>query len=66
MKKKPNDLIRQLIDNKINREGLEDFLDGLGDLQTSKIYENYLENHFEEIMEVYQKNISGNIQKNKT
>ena len=64
MKKKPNDLIRQLIDNKINRQGMENFLDSLDDMQTSKIYENYLENHFEEIMEAYQKNISGNKQKN--
>ena len=66
MKKKPNDLIRQLIDNKINREGLDIFLNGLDDVQTSKIYDDYLENHFDEIMEAYQKNISGNKEKKKT
>ncbi len=52
-------LIRQLIDNKINRQGMENFFDGLDDVQTSKVYEVYLENHFEEIMEAYQKKYIG-------
>lgn len=65
MKKKPNDLIRRLVANKISREDMDIFLDGLDDEETSKIYEDYLENHFEEIMEAYQKNTSEKNQKYK-
>jgi hypothetical protein len=55
MKKKPNYLIRRLIDNKISRDDMNEFLEGLEDDKTSKAYEEYLEKHFEEIMDAYQK-----------
>ena len=64
MKKKPKELIRLLIDNKINRQDMENFFDGLDDVQTLEIYEDYLKNHYDEIMEAYQKKILENKQKN--
>lgn len=66
MKKKPNYLIRQLIENKISRDELNLFLEGLEGEKYSKAYEEYLEKHFEEILETYQKDNTTKRQDKKT
>lgn len=50
-KRKPEDLFRRLVDNQISKEELDILLDGMDDEETAKIYEVYLLNHFDKIME---------------
>jgi len=49
-KRKPEELIKRLIDNHISKEELDILLDGMGDEETTIKYEAYLRNHFEKIM----------------
>jgi hypothetical protein len=49
-KRKPEELIRRLIDNHISKEELDILLDGMDDEETTTKYEAYLRNHFEKIM----------------
>lgn len=49
-KRKPEELIRRLIDNHISKEELDILLDGMDDEETTIKYEAYLRNHFEKIM----------------
>jgi hypothetical protein len=50
-KRKPEDLFRRLVDNKISKEELDILLNGMDDEETAAIYEVYLRNHFEKIMD---------------
>lgn len=50
-KRKPEDLFRRLVNNQISKEELDILLDGIDDEETAKIYEVYLRNHFDKIME---------------
>ncbi len=49
-KRKPEDLIRRLVDNQISKNELDILLDGMDDEETIKKYELYLRNHFDDIM----------------
>ena len=61
--RKSVNLVKRLINNRISREELEEFLDGLDDEASAKEYEAYLKSHFEEIMEEYTSRFKN--QKNK-
>lgn len=50
-KAKPVDLIKRLISNEISEEELEMLLEGMDDEETTKVYEAYLRNHFDKIMD---------------
>lgn len=49
-KRKPEELIRRLIDDQLSRQELDILLDGMDDEEVIKKYELYLRNHFEKIM----------------
>lgn len=50
-KAKPVYLIKRLISNKISEKELETLLEGMDDEETTKVYEAYLQNHFNKIMD---------------
>ncbi len=50
-KRNPELLIRKLIENKLSKEELEDFLDGLGDTGTEEKYTGYLKAYFDDLIE---------------
>ena len=45
------DLVKRLVDNRISRKELDEFLDGLDDEESAQAYEAQLKIHFENIME---------------
>ncbi|HLT07333.1 MAG TPA: hypothetical protein VK014_07380 [Cyclobacteriaceae bacterium] len=49
-KRNTEDLIRRLIENRISKEELDVFLEGMDDEETTEIYEAYLRNHFDRMM----------------
>jgi len=64
-KKKPEELIRRLIDDQLSKKELDILLDGMDDEEVTKKYELYLRNHFEKIMNEHALEKKNNTQPNK-
>ena len=47
------DLIKRLISNNISKEEFDALLEGIDNEETSKVYEESLRSHFDEIMKQY-------------
>ncbi|HLW21432.1 MAG TPA: hypothetical protein VKX33_13970 [Cyclobacteriaceae bacterium] len=64
-RKKSIGLIKRLINNQISREELDTLLEGLDDDEASKVYEIYLRDHFDKIMEENVENLRRKKEKNR-